>query len=248
MSSKEPIQRVMSVKIDSWADLFYLAQIMKFGDWVFRGHASEKWKLASSRERDVMPGEEAYAESKDPHAYRDLARHLNRPRLIGDEKEVIDDFRRLNRDSISDADDEIGVLATMQHYGTPTRLLDFSYSLGTALFFAYDRAVDMKKHAIWAVRTGPLYEAVDRLSERYKRVDESDYEFWRDYDQKKLRDKAISLANYNIRKRGQGDWEEGVLLVTLPGNNKRLISKRFVLVPFVRQKLCAQSCRDTWRI
>jgi hypothetical protein len=54
--------------------------------------------------------------------------------------------------------DQLEWLALMQHYGAPTRLLDFTYSFYVAAFFAIERA--SRDAAIWAVHLRDLSAAV----------------------------------------------------------------------------------------
>ena len=49
-----------------------------------------------------------------------------------------------------DPDDHLGWLALLQHYGGPTRLLDFTYSMDVAAYFALE-APSNTKPAVWAV-------------------------------------------------------------------------------------------------
>lgn len=51
-------------------------------------------------------------------------------------------------------------LALLRHYGTPTRLLDFSYSFFVATFFALECAREFA--GVWAVNATKLSQAVDQ--------------------------------------------------------------------------------------
>jgi FRG domain len=70
------------------------------------------------------------------------------------EAEMIEDFRRaahhyLKPGELPHVDDKLEWLALMQHYGAPTRLLDFTRSPYVAAFFALSEARDGS--AVWAL-------------------------------------------------------------------------------------------------
>lgn len=105
------------------------------GDYVFRGQNSSRMRLQSTLERFL-------AESgADPW----LA-----------ERDLIDRFRRRAKVFLPPAltprdDDPHGWLGLMQHYGAPTRFLDFTESPFIATHFAVARPSD-DCHAVWAVK------------------------------------------------------------------------------------------------
>jgi FRG domain len=94
------------------------------GRWNFRGQSSSAWGLETSLER----------------AFKQFGIHNPLERLQR-ETVLIKEFRRyahLYRESAIRDDDTLACLAVMQHYGAPTRLLDFTYSFYVALFFAVE--------------------------------------------------------------------------------------------------------------
>jgi len=102
------------------ADLDGFAQLHK--GWLFRGQRDPNWELATSLERT----------SKRCGA--DQVRY---------EKAVWEEFRRhahsyMHR--VPEDKDTVEWLAFMQHYGAPTRLLDFTQSFWIALFFAFEES------------------------------------------------------------------------------------------------------------
>ncbi len=115
----------------SWNDLVTLA-----GDLdgcVFRGQASAAWELECSLHRALDA--RSYEEDADATEYF-LLRAFQRGAS-----------RSLDR--LPDPDDYLAWLSLMQHHGTPTRLLDFSYSFYVALYFAVTGA--RGDAALWAV-------------------------------------------------------------------------------------------------
>jgi hypothetical protein len=90
--------------------------------WLFRGHRSSSWKLVTSLER-ASKRCGVSAVDYERQIWGEFRRHAHSY------------FPRVPADSCT-----IEWLALMQHYGAPTRLLDFTYSFWIALFFAYEEA------------------------------------------------------------------------------------------------------------
>lgn len=140
----------LRVRPGSWEDTRRLARQM-FG-WGFRGHADEGWKLVTTFER-----------AADVYSYppeRRLERELR----------MLQHFKRRAHfyiNSPPDINNELEWLALIQHYGGPTRLLDFSQSFYVAAFFAVERAE--KDAAVWAINLKGVDESRD-LSQYYQEV------------------------------------------------------------------------------
>jgi hypothetical protein len=100
--------------------------------WVFRGQTKD-WELKSSFER---------ACDRD-----DVS--LDRRSEV--ETELITDFRRRydGKDRQIVNSDTLYCLALMQHYGAPTRLIDFTYSPFIALYFALEASE--KSSVVWCI-------------------------------------------------------------------------------------------------
>lgn len=104
-------------RVESW-DGF---QAIPDSGYYFRGHASPDFRLESSIERFFKKWGVRKPDRRKAEMYliRDFRRGLH----------------RYVRDTPAESDD-LEWLAAMQHYGTPTRLLDFTYSKYVAAFFA----------------------------------------------------------------------------------------------------------------
>jgi len=66
-------------------------------------------------------------------------------------------------------------IAYMQHHGTPTRFLDWTYSFYVALFFALDKVRVNTKSAIWAVDHDACWTiVVDKLPKVIPKLEDND--------------------------------------------------------------------------
>jgi FRG domain len=106
--------------------------------WIFRGQKDSEWGLRTSLER----------------ACKGFGRPLAEARYI--EKRLLREFRRKYHHyawHLPETDDSLEWLSLMQHYGAPTRLLDFTYSIYVATYFALENAEgeEDKKCAVWAI-------------------------------------------------------------------------------------------------
>ena len=110
--------------------------------WIFRGHESEKYNLVPTIERASPDGDWAEAEYKILREFQSKAHmHLAITRLPS-------------------LDDKLAWLSLLQHYGAPTRLLDFTYSPYVALYFAIRRREEGKSKfvEVWAMDEAVLHE------------------------------------------------------------------------------------------
>lgn len=106
----------------------------KLTTWIFRGQEDASWPLSTSIERAAL-------------AFRSF------PRFMKDrERRIVRHFRRrANHYLQASPEGETGVewLSLIQHFGGPTRLLDFTRSFYVSAFFAVERAAS--ESAIWCV-------------------------------------------------------------------------------------------------
>lgn len=112
-----------TIKVKTVADFMDQANALPKKQWVFRGHSDRSWLIESTFARFC----------------RQHDRNIAKKWLPGREREAIRKFQKAGHQFLSHLpadDDKLGWLAVMRHYGAPTRLLDFTYSPVTALFFA----------------------------------------------------------------------------------------------------------------
>ena len=152
-----------------WHDRVPSAGVDKPSRWIFRGQGSAGWDLKTSLERAYeeqaqlcTPGRVSLPEECAARA--DLAV----PQAADLEHFLLRKFQReCHRFDLSSnpaEDDYLEWFAWMQHYGAPTRLLDCTYSMFVAVFFALEDAkANNGPAAVWAVNDEamrPGFEAV----------------------------------------------------------------------------------------
>jgi hypothetical protein len=115
--------------------------------WAFRGHADTAWDLEASLHRaTILHYETESASGMHTTGMWRLADFHGKPLLREFQKRAHQYLSHLPGD-----DEFIDWLALMQHYGAPTRLLDWTRSPYVALYFAVERSVPKKSAAIWAI-------------------------------------------------------------------------------------------------
>lgn len=134
---------VTTVKVRNLYDwINVVTQLQKNRDdkWIFRGQGNSEWKLESSlgREADLDKSETGQG----------CGSHMELRRA---ERNATQEFsREVSRDVQYRGLKGVDLLSLMQHYGSKTRLLDFSFSPLAALYFASESTAD--SIAVWAIR------------------------------------------------------------------------------------------------
>jgi hypothetical protein len=151
--------------IDSWAELWsQFQELLASGKkWIFRGLPKESYALETSLERALA-------------AFR-----VNSSDAAKFERCLVHKFQRHAQKYAIDlpTDKELLTwLTVMQHYGTPTRLQDWTYSFFVALYFAVERAEGRDRSAVWcldadwcAAQHRAILKAHDRNAPRRLRAD-----------------------------------------------------------------------------
>ena len=116
-------------------------------EWVFRGQPSPKYRMQSSLERACVD-----FNVKDRN-------------IEGVEDTVIKDFKRSCQSYapswLPAEGDTLGWMALMRHYGAPCRLVDFTFSLFIATYFAVE--AEYAKPVIWAVNKAWLSKYMKKI-------------------------------------------------------------------------------------
>jgi hypothetical protein len=131
---------LQEILVSGWSE--FVALTAELDGWAFRGQQDARWPLLSSLSRYL----DAFIADKSTWRMR--------------EERAIRIFRRKAHNYLDDAavlSNDLRCLALMQHYGAPTRLLDFTKSPFVAAFFALESAVC--DSAVYALNTPRLWNA-----------------------------------------------------------------------------------------
>lgn len=129
MHSFQMLPSEYAVNIDSIDDLELVKKQFEEPWWVFRGQSKSSWQLKTALNR-------THIKSINPWKERD----------------AIVDFRNKCHGLKLDCGKLwIDTLACMQHYGVPTRLLDFTWNFNVALWFAMKDECDTNYRALWVL-------------------------------------------------------------------------------------------------
>jgi hypothetical protein len=129
------MDKFIEVRLNKWEDLLNIDPYF-LSSFIFRGQSNFAWPLATSLERNLLSFDALFG-------LGGIEMH---------EKWMLHEFKRkfpLHSSIIPDPTDNFEWLAIMQHYGAPTRLLDFSESFFIAAYFS---AIDSTSpSAVWAI-------------------------------------------------------------------------------------------------
>jgi hypothetical protein len=135
---------VLTLRVNTWQEARILADELQ--GWTFRGQQDASWLLSSTLQR---------AEHQDGSTS---------VILTSIEQHLIEEFQRRAHHFLPDPpplEDLIDWMALIQHFGGPTRLLDFTKSFYVAAFFAVERA--STECAMWCVNHYALFKGLGRF-------------------------------------------------------------------------------------
>ncbi len=122
------------IEINKWSDFRDLVSSDNMQSWIYRGQSNESWPIVSSLSRyfnsfNLHEGAWCHQEERLLRIFkRKIHHYLNHLPKEGEAFEW---------------------LSLMQHFGTPTRLIDFSFSPYVSAFFAIHRTGT--DSAVWAI-------------------------------------------------------------------------------------------------
>jgi len=117
----------------------------------YRGHRKIEWRLTSTLHR--------YIERLTSNLEKPLPRPEQRDQLRDDAKTLYRQFTREAWPLLGPAErSDWGAIFAMQHYGLPTRLLDWTENFACALFFAQQRRQPEDAAAVWVLDSEGLNE------------------------------------------------------------------------------------------
>jgi len=139
-------------ELKSWDEFDRIVKKRNYRQWIYRGHTSNDWGLESSLYRAFQDAGE-------------IIENGNKTKTIVKKKHenvMIEHFKsnaHLFLSHLPEANDALSWLALMQHYGAPTRLLDFSFSPYIAAYFALE--ANTEDSAIYCINH-KAFERLDR--------------------------------------------------------------------------------------
>lgn len=149
------------VDIKDWPKLYECYQ-KNFRDpteqWIFRGLAEATYDLETTLERVS----DRFGVGRNGELEHNMIRHFKR-------------HAHVYLNNPPNDNDTIEWLALMRHFGSPTRLMDWTYSFFVALFFAVEHATN--DCAVWAIN-------LEWLKKKVESTDKVDFESIRNIDRR----------------------------------------------------------------
>jgi len=138
-----------TIVLRDWDDAMALQKHLSgfHKNWIFRGQKNACWPLETTLER------------AGGGASRDAGS------LVDIERRTVEHFKaeaHLHLGYLPEDDDTVEWLALIQHYGSPTRLLDFTRRFWVGVFFALELDCSGKmpdRAAVWAIESRTLWRA-----------------------------------------------------------------------------------------
>lgn len=225
-------KQVVSCRLESIQEIVEAATFLQSDYWCYRGHYIADWSLTTSLERKFNG---VVIDAKA-------------------ERNAIADFQNLTWTLLPHVERLVDTLAAMQHYGVPTRLLDFSRSFLVALHFAFDRGLNNENlgdHAIWAINTEiaiqnsepirqSIHDEIENNKDQIERIgstvpcDMEKVVFDSSFDELRMDahariDRTTELAEWLLRGSAP-HFESGILPIDIRGTNLRIAAQNGMFI------------------
>jgi hypothetical protein len=152
-----------SIEIESWKHFEEIVNKHSYRKWLYRGQSNANWELESLLFRVLNQNIHLRGYKHNPK----LSPRIKKETY---EQEIIDAFKRsahLYLPTTPAQEQILDWLSVMQHFGAPTRMLDFTFSPYIALFFA---VIDISQEAA-SVYCIKYEDIVDIDQEHYDELD-----------------------------------------------------------------------------
>jgi hypothetical protein len=156
MKIEQKKANMKEIELKNWSEFDQIIEKKHYRKWIFRGESDANWELKSSLHRAFEEAQEIHTNGKGKTKKLDKISH---------EQVMIDRFKcnaHLYLNNLPTKDDTLSWLSLMQHYGAPTRLLDFKFSPYVALFFALETG--KSEAAIYLINHDSIKNDDDTLS------------------------------------------------------------------------------------
>ena len=226
-------------KINSWDKLEEILNTKKYRKWIFRGQSDASW--------DLISGYLRYARNIKTITTPDQKR-LGPMNMH--EKNMFKKFQahaHLYLTNLPPKTDTIEWLALMQHHGTPTRMLDWSFSPYVALFFAVESAD--KQFSLYCMKPdefrsadedyfGKLGEDLDTLKKKVFIDKRGNKNFLYAYEPKFQHERLVSQqALFTISSSNYESYEQILSNYTLDESAIIKLNFQPSLIPEIMKKL-----------
>jgi hypothetical protein len=220
------------IKYESWIelkgnmlqDLFY-GNMFPGNRYVFRGQMDEGWSLCSSFDRK-------YGKFEFKQRQKIEEQLINNFKDLCVTWEGKGNFRNYSKEQL---------MSIGQHYGLPTRLLDWSYSLYIAAFFAYSNNEGYTDNvAIWMLDTEhEVWNAGYGISIVHDRVDENERQKYQYGLFTNNNSPSSSIEEYLRMCGNSGHKIEGALSkIILPSSERKYVLNDLEMMGINSYNLC----------